>query len=298
MKIKDLDQLRCFNLIYETKSLTKTAQRMGISKAAVAKRLGIFEAEIGVKLFRRSTRMIAPTSEGIELYNKAKTLMACIEEFEDSVEEDSSLKGPIRITATNSIAEKFLAKELLKFQKNYPEIKIELVVTNSILDLVENNIDLALRINPSKSSQLVGKKLGDHHLKIVASKKYLKTNGPIPKLGDLSKHPILTMPQHLEMRFSKSKTRLKDLLVSSKNFSTNDPGVMTRLILDHEAIGVRSTWDIKSDLKDGSLVELFPNDPLEHLGEIWLLSSTGRMQTKRVRALFDYLVKVSPGYIE
>lgn len=298
MKIRDIDQIRCFNLIYETKSLTKTAARMGISKAAVAKRLGLFEEELGHKLFRRSTRMITPTPEGMELYNKSKTLMTSIEEFEDSVEDESLIKGPIRITSTNSIAERFLAKELLKFQKNYPAIKIELVVTNSVLDLTENNIDLALRINPSKNSQLVGKKIGDHHLKIVASKKYLKTAKPLHKLSDLTQHPVLTLPQHSELRFSKSKTRLKDLLTSSKNFSTNDPGVMTHLILDHEAIGVRSTWDIKSNLKNGSLVELFPQDPLEHLGEIWLLYSSSRMQTKRVRALFDYLMKVCPGYIE
>jgi LysR family transcriptional regulator, transcriptional activator for dmlA len=296
MKIRDIDQLRCFNSIFETKSLTKTASRMNISKAAVTKRLASLEEQLGCKLFLRSTRQITPTSEGLDFYQRSKPLLDSISEFELVVSQESSLKGNIRITCPASMAQNFLGKELVHFQKKHAGINIELIVTDSILDLVEQNIDLAIRVNPSKNSQLVGKKLTDLSLKVVATPGYLKKKEPIKKLEDLKKHLVYYSEAHKNISFHSTKMKLKDLAFN-RAFVTNDSTLMTKLTLSGLGIGIRSSWDIKDSLKKGHLKEILPQSPLETLGEVWLLSSSGRMQTKRVRLLFDFLLERLPIFL-
>lgn len=297
MKLKDLDTLRTFVLIYETKSLTKTALRLTITKTAVAKRLGLFEEELGYKLFRRSTRTITPTQEGEELYERAKSVLESIEAFEESLGEKASMKGPIRITCANSMAQRFLAEELMKFQEKNPEVLIDLIVTDNILDLVEQNIDLALRINPSKSSNLIGRKLGENRLKVVASPKYLRKEVPIKKLQDLKSHPAFYYTHHGDKKFQTSGHKIKDVM-AERTFITNDSLLIMRSILDGRGIGIRSSWDIKEGLQKKELVEILPKEPLEKIGEVWLLASAGRLQSYRVRELFNHLAKTLGKYLE
>lgn len=296
MRIKDLDQLRCFLFIYQNKSLTKTALKMGISKAAVAKRLAILESELGYVLFKRSTRLINPTSEAHALAPKAQAILDQVHDLENTLNEDSSMKGQIRLTCSLSMAQRFIGVELSLFQKKYPDIQIELVVTDSVLDLVEQNIDLAIRINPSTNSNMVGRKLGDHQLLLVASEKYLAEYGNISKVSDLHRHDLLFINTSENLKFSKSKIKLKEFL-SRRRFLTNDPTVLTRLSLAGMGIAARSQWDVKDSIKKGELKVVLKSDPFESQGEIWLLSSTGRMQSQRVRTLFEYLAQRLPSYI-
>jgi LysR family transcriptional activator of dmlA len=297
MRLKDLEKLRTFLIVYETRSFTRTAERLHVTKTAVAKRLGLFEEELGHKLFRRSTRNITPTQEGEELYLKGKSVLESVEAFEVSLGEKASMKGMIRITCATSMAQRFLADELMKFQEKNPEVLIDLIVTDSILDLVEQNIDLALRINPPKSSILVGKKLGENRLKLVASPKYLKTAPEIRKLQDLKSHPAFYYTQHGDKKFQKNGGKLSEVMADRK-FITNDSILISRNILGGKGIGVRSSWDVKEALNKKELIEVLPKEPLEKIGEVWLLSSTGRMQTHRVRELFNHLSSELGRYIE
>lgn len=288
MKVRDLDLLRSFNYVYEARSITKAALKLSVTKASVAKRLMQLESELGYKLFRRSTRLITPTPEGDELYARSKSLLENVQEFEEALNFDSSMHGTVRVTCSVSMAQRFLARVLIDFQKQHPEIIMDLVVTDSVLDMVEHNIDLAIRINPVSTMGQVGVKLADHYLKVVASPKYLKNAPPLKKVTDLKDHPILYLTSYGNSRFSKSKSKLKEV-VGPRSFMTNDPSLITKLIHEGIGVGVRSTWDVKEPLAKKEFVELFPKDPLEKIGEIWLLSSTGRIQSKRVRALFDHL---------
>lgn len=155
---------------------------------------------------------------------------------------------------------------------------IELIVTDSVLDLVENNIDLAIRVNPSKNSSLVGRKVGEWRLVAVANKDY-PIRKKIQDLDELAQHPILVLNAHT-MIFPKSMER---------TFITNDSPLITQMLVEEIHIGIRSTWDVIEFVKQKKLKYVLPPDFIKPLGDIWLLSDAQKLKSEEVRKLNDYL---------
>lgn len=295
MILKDIQQIRCFLSIYQNKSLTLAAKKMHMSKAAMAKRLSLLEADLGYRVFRRSTRLITPTPEGDKLYSEALRLMDHVQEFEAAFTNDELMRGSIRVTCSTTMAQDFMAKILNGFQSIYPDIKIELIATDSTLDMIENNIDLAIRVNPTATSALHGRKVGINRLVMVASPQYLKKFKRITKPEDLKGHQAFFLNPHGEAILKSNKTKVKNLF-SERNFITNDPGILTRLAVAGQGITIRPWWNVRDFVEKKELQVVLPKEVFNEVGDVWLLSSVGRMQTQRVRTLFDELIIVLSPY--
>jgi DNA-binding transcriptional LysR family regulator len=284
MKFDDLTSLRVFKEVYELKSLTLAAKKMNLSKPAVSKRLEILESNLGQKLFSRTTRSMTPTSQAHKLIESVRDIILKVDALDsDAVNESQKAKRKIRITCIASMSQRFLGKLLREYQKKNPEVQIELVVTDSTLDLVEHNIDLAIRVNPSKNSHLVGRKISDYKLVMVASPKYLKQHPKIKSLKDLTKHNLLVLDQHSKI--------LPNELLDQISFVTNDSPLMSNLILEGEGVGVRSSWDVLGLVKEGKLNYVMGKDKFKSLGDIWLLSSKERLESEYVRRIYEYLLE-------
>lgn len=289
MKFDDLTSLRVFKEVYELKSLTLAAKKMNLSKPAVSKRLEILEGNLGHKLFSRTTRSMTPTSQAHKLIESVRDIILKVDALDtESLSESYKAKRKIKITCIASMSQRFLGKVLRDYQKKHPEIEIELLVTDSTLDLIEHNIDLAIRFNPSKNSALVGKKINDYKLVLVASPKYLKKAPKIKTLKDISRHELLVIDQHLKV--------LPKELVGIRNFITNDSPLISSLILQGEGIGVRSSWDVLNLVKEGKLNYVMDKDKFKSLGDIWLLSSKDRLESENVRSLYEYLLEEFKSY--
>ena len=297
MILKDITQIRSFIAIYQTRSLTMAAKKMGMSKAAMAKRLTVLEAEMGYSLFRRSTRKIVPTPEADRIFVEAQRLIDHVHEFESTFGKDDAMKGLIRVTCSITMAQDFLAKVLNNFQVKYPEVVIELIATDSLLDMIENNIDLAIRVNPPVNSVQQGRKIGYHRMVMIAKPEYLKKFKKIKTLDDLKTHRVLFTNTHGESVFKTNKMKVKTFL-KTRDFLTNDPGVLTGLTLDGVCISVRPWWNVKDYIESSELEMVLKNEVITPLGEVWLLSSVGKLQTHRVRILFDEMVEVLGPYFE
>ncbi|MBC7714361.1 MAG: LysR family transcriptional regulator [Rhizobacter sp.] len=297
MILKDINQIRSFIAIYQTRSLTLAAKKMGMSKAAMAKRLSVLEAEMGYSLFRRSTRKIVPTPEADRIFVEAQRLIDHVHEFEAAFGKDEAMKGLIRVTCSITMAQDFFAKVLNNFQAKYPEVIIELVATDSMLDMVENNIDLAIRVNPAVNSVQQGRKIGLHRVVMVASPEYLKKNKKIKVLDDLKNQRVLFTNSHGDYHFKNNKIKIKTF-TRPRDFLTTDPGVLTRVALDGMSISVRPWWNVKDYIDKNQLELVLKNEMILPQGDVWLLSSVGKMQTHRVRILFDELVEVLKPYFE
>jgi DNA-binding transcriptional LysR family regulator len=282
--MKDLSLLLCFKVIYQTLNLSKAAEKLNLSKASVSKKLTALESELGGKLFTRSTRRINPTREADLLYDKVNLIFEATGDIASIFKESFQLKGKIRITAPQTMCISFLGKSLLGFQKKYPEISIELISTDSVLDVIEESIDLSLRVNPPKDSSLIGKKIGNYKVLLVATPAYLKKN-PVKNLESLKYHSFMAIPSHL------MDWKIKTNLPSHHSFISNDSILVGNLIRSSFALGLRSKWDVKADLKNGKLIEILPSSATQDCGEVWLLSHSSKIKLARVHALFDYLVK-------
>ena len=291
MKLRDIQDLRAFSFVYQERSFTKAAKRLGISKASVAKRVAQLEQEFQVSLFRRTTRNVSATPEGDALFLKAQNILESVRELESSFLENEEMEGTIRVTCVAAMSVRFLSDLMMQFQKDYPRVKIEMVVTDSFLDLVEANIDISVRIGNLPNSSLVGRKLGFNDLVVCASPAYLKTNKRTRKTAsDLKNDTLLFLDMHQDRKFAKSQMLVKELAPLRK-FTCNDALSLTAAGLEGHGILIRSRWDVQKFIETGELIEILKDDYLDGNGHVWLLASAGRLQSKRVRALYEYILE-------
>lgn len=295
MELTDLNDLKYFVAVYQTSSFTAAAQRLHVTKVAVAKRLTGMEKQLGSSLFRRSTRGLSATPEADNLYIHALELLQHVKNFETKVSDASPMDGVIRITCPYSISLAFVGELLVEFQKKHPGVKFELISTDSILDLIEHNVDLALRMGNVTTASLVGRKLGENELILCATPAYLKSAPAIQNLSDLKKHPVFYMNYHGDAVFKNVKKTLRDV-TNTPPLATNEGVLVKQLGMSGHGVIARSQWSIKEELDSGKLVPVLSKFPITPMGPIWLLSTAGRMQSARVKAVFDMLVEKSKLY--
>lgn len=289
MKINNLDELRAFVLLYQEKSYTKVAARLKFSKAALSSKIKLLEEHLGFTLFERSTRTVMPTEDAHRFYLSSLKLLEVVKDLEESYSEVKKMEGKIHLTCSNSVAECFLGVILSEFMKLYPEIRIELTVTDSYLDLLEYNIDLAIRIGNLPSSSLYGKKMGENRLIFACSPSYLQNNPQPKNIIELKKHKISYLDIHEKLQFINSKVKLNSLGIR-RDLLTNHSGIINQYGLEGGGIIVRSYWDIRKYIKSGQLLEIRLDDKLENYGDVWLLTTRTRFANLKVETLFRFII--------
>lgn len=286
-----LDSLLCFKVLYQTLSFSRTGEKLNLSKASVSKKILALEAVLGGKLFFRSTRKMSPTKEAELLFEKVDLIFSATEDINEIFNRSNSLTGNVRITAPQSMAVAFLGEVIVQFQEIHPGISVELVSTDNVLDVIENNIDLSLRINPQNNSSLIGRKIGSYGLHLVATSSYLKKN-PVKSITDIKNHKFMSIDIHMK-DWSDGNLNLS----LQRSFLSNDSLLVGHLIRSGLAIGLRSTWDVKDDLKKGKLIEVLPSYANKTCGDVWLLSHPAKAKLAKVQALSNYLNEELKNYL-
>ncbi|WP_397600933.1 LysR family transcriptional regulator [Silvanigrella sp.] len=290
MKISNLDDIYAFLYIYQERSFTEAAKKLKISKAAISNKINNLEEKFGFPLFIRSTRNVTPTQDALVLFQYAQKLIDSLKEFESSLNQSQEMQGKIHLTCSTAIATSFIGEQITKFLSLYPKIKIELTVTDSYLDLIENNIDLAIRIGNLESTSLHGKKMGSNKLIFCATPSYLNKFGTPQTLTDLKKHNLVFLEIHERILFKNSKIKLGDYS-ELRTLISNQSNVLNQYAIEGQAIAIRSYWDLKKYLLSKELIEIHLEDQLEDYGSVWLLTPTGKLQNNRVKTLFNFLSK-------
>jgi LysR family transcriptional activator of dmlA len=286
MKTNDLTSLRCFKTIYDTRSLTKTSSILGLSKAAISKRLDNLEDDLGNKLFSRTTRSITPTLEAEKIILEVTEILERVDGLTSKVKKNKHLPRKIRLTCISSMSQRFVGELIAEFRAKFPLVSVELIVTDSVLDFVENNIDIAIRVNPSKHSLLVGKKVGEYNLVMVASPVYLAKHKKTKTIDDIYKLEFISLNQHLNTLPKEVRTQLE----KTCRFETNDSPLITQLLVKGCGVGLRSSWDVKALVKEKKLSYVLPEKTFPSQGDIWIVSEREKLNVDVVRSLYDFLV--------
>lgn len=288
MKINNIESIRAFIILYQEKTFTNAAKKLKISKAALSNKISKLEEDLGVSLFNRSTRVVSKTSEGEILYKNAVKLFDSIKEFENSFLNSDKMEGKIHLTCPQALATSFLSKLIFKFMQKNEHIKIELTVTDSYLDLIENNIDLAMRVGNLVSSTLYGKKLGANKMIFAASPSYLLKQGVPKTIQELYNHRIAYLDIHEKLQFNQSKLKLEDFK-NNRYFLSNHSSVINQFAIEGGGIIVRSKWDLKNEISSGLLQEIQFDSSLEDYGFVWLLTTNKKLESTKIKALFGFI---------
>ncbi len=295
MKIQDLGIWEAFYRVATEGNFTRAAQKMRIGLPLLSKRIARLEEELGVRLFLRSTRKVSLTDEGRGLLPHLSSVLEDLKGLEDRFEKKETLEGTIRLTSLESLTHRLLSPILQEFHELHPKVHFELDLTDQVVGLVENQFDLAIRIDEPTDSTLVYRRLAPNRLVFCASPEYLKRNkAPIRKPEDLRNHVFLDLRVHDWCRFKDSQYKLGDF--SQRQWIKCESGVfLTELARRGFGITARSIWDVGDMLKSGELVQLLKNHPLEDYGEVYAVIPSRRYLAHRVRAFIDFLTEKMKG---
>lgn len=257
--LADLNEIALFAAVAGARSFSGAAKRLGVPVSTVSRKVSQLEARLGVALLVRTTRQVRTTEAGAQYLEDCERLIAGFEAAEESVSETSMIpKGRLRVTApTDFGANRHFADLLKRFVDRYPEVAIELVLENRRVDLVAEQVDVAIRAGKLGDSSLIAKRLGKTRMQIMASAAFLERFGPIKSVDDLSKLPCIRMSTHADHSqwILQSATSRRTMRVSGP-ISANSMGAMTQLAA--AGIGLAVLPNYRSDALIERLIVVLP----------------------------------------
>jgi DNA-binding transcriptional LysR family regulator len=288
-QIDDLPGLQAFERTVALGSLTAAAAELGLSLAVVSKRLAAFEQNLGVRLINRNTRRLAVTEEGRLLYTHAVHVMTELARAQDALAlQRQEISGLLKITAPHSFGRRRLVPLLAQFSALHPQLRIQLDLSDEVLDLIAGSFDLAIRFGVLRDSNLVARELMQNRRILCASPDYLRRHGQLHRLADLARHRCIVTGAGpvTEWRFSKQR-RARPLRIAG-HFVCNDGEAAHAMALEGLGIVLKSAWDVADDLASGRLVQVLPKHAVSAapLNAVYL---RGHNRVPRVRAFIDFL---------
>ena len=231
---------------------------MGLSPAVVSKRISHMEERLGARLFQRTTRQLKLTETGKGFYERIVGILSDIDEAEAFVSQlNAKASGTLRVTAPIGFCRRHMAPYLAKFLQHHPELNLELHLTDTVVDIVGEGIDLAIRVAELDDSSLVARRLAPCHRVICATQEYLDRFGIPQTLDDLGSHNCLSVGFQPVWRLEGPEGQVA--LKVSGNLRSNSSDVIHEALLSGLGIGLRSTWDVSDDLKSGRLRVVLPD---------------------------------------
>ncbi|MEP5155192.1 LysR family transcriptional regulator [Planktotalea sp.] len=285
-----IDRMRAFALVAKNASFTVAAQRMGRSARLISKYVADLEGALGVQLLNRTTRSVALTDAGTTYLALCAPLLDGFDELEDRVRnEQASLRGVIHISAPTGFGAVRLAPSLAKFAKKHPHVELDLKFSDRRVSIIEEGLDLAIRIGPMRDSSLKVRQLGRMPLVVCASPTYLEHAGTPRDPQALTGHDCIldgNMTEPTVWRFDVNGQ--EESVQVNGRFRMNAPAGSARLAAAGAAIARCPAYTVAKALSSGELVELFAEHRIAPY-VVAALFPQNRHLTTRVRALIDHL---------
>lgn len=285
----DLNSLVVFDAVVEAGGFTAAAERLGVAKAKVSIQVSRLEEKLGTTLFVRTTRKVSMTDAGRRLHEECKPLLSGIQDAIDQVgHEQGELTGTLRLTTSVDHAVQSLAQAAAEFATRHPALQIDLRTGDRVVDLVEERIDLAIRLGWLRDSSLRAVKLGEFDQYLVASPAYLKRAGRPKRVEDLAQHDwvaLMLMQTPFTWKFTRGGETLT-IQVKSR-LRVDSPGALRAMLRQGAGISVLDAYSVREELKDGRLVRLLPEWSLPR-GGIHAVYPQGRHVPPRVRQFIDF----------
>lgn len=281
------DGINEFVCVVETESFTAAAKRLEVSVAHISRQVNQLEDRLGAKLLYRTTRKLRLTEVGEVYYQHARKILDDMQAAERAVMEmEGKPTGKLRITAPVYYGEYFLAPLVNDFLLQYPQLDLELKLTNETVDLVKEGYDLAIRLGTLDSSSLMCRKLARRTQYLCASPAYLATHGTPQTLADLANHRCLGGSLD-HWRFLENG-KLRNWRVGSA-WSCNSGLALKDAALKGLGIVQLPDYYVQAALAQGSLVSLLESQRLPDDG-VWVVYPQNRHLSPKVRLLVDFLV--------
>lgn len=295
-----LKQIEAFVSAATRGSLSAAARVEGVTPAIIGRRLDALEARLGVKLLLRTTRKLTITFEGQAFLEDCQKSLNDLANAEAAVSLGSvRASGQLRVSAPSGFGRQHVAPLVGDFMLANPEVRVNLNLSDRLVDLVNENIDCAIRIGELTDSSLISVRLGEMRRMVVASPAYLVAHGVPREPADLAKHECLSLGQQRGWVFRNPLSGEVDTLKVGGRFECNDGAVLHEWARAGKGLAWRSLWEVGQDLKEGSLTSVLDAWQAPPMG-IYAVFPHRRHLPLRVRLFIDLLKETysRPSYWE
>jgi DNA-binding transcriptional LysR family regulator len=283
-------EMNGFVRVVERGSFAAAADDLGVTPSALSKLVTRIEDRLGVRLLTRTTRRLALTAEGDLFLARSRDILASIEAAEAEVTAASRLpRGHLRISVGTALAKQILGPALPVFLAKYPDITIELHVSDRQIDLVAEQVDVAIR-SGALGDSLVARKIGDATRVICASPLYLREHGSPRVPADLLQHNCLTLPGPAWSQWPFHTHEGVNRLAVSGTFTSDNADLLLDMALAGLGIARLADFMVARALQQGTLVPLLGDSHIPETFPIHALTVPGRHRAPRIKAFIDFVV--------
>jgi DNA-binding transcriptional LysR family regulator len=285
--VMDTEDLRTFVDVADAGGVSAAARRLGVSKSIVSRRLFRLEAELGVQLLARTTRGAALTEAGVTFREHAARVCAEIDTALETIMPAGDLRGRLRIAAPLSLGPTHLAPVFAEMARRHPLLHLHASYSDRFVDIIGDGFDCAIRVGYLSDSNLIARRVGSIHGKLVASPGYIREHGAPETPDDLLAHQALMQGAETWQLIDGDKT----ISIHPQGRFKADNG--TALVAAAVAgLGIAWLPDhlIKGYLDSGALVQVMPRYPVPTAG-MFVVRPPGQHATRKVRVLTELLIE-------
>jgi DNA-binding transcriptional LysR family regulator len=287
--------MRIFVSVVQSGSLSSAGRQMGLSPASVSRHITALEDSLGVRLLNRTSRKLTLTEAGELYFAKVEQLLYQLQDANESVAQlQAQPRGTLRVHSRMLVGHLHIVPLLPTFLAQNPEIRVDLLLSNRVVDLVEENIDVDIRIGKLVDSSLVARKLAPAERFLCAAPAYLDAHAAVEQPGDLTAHNCLTYRVNLGRtvwRFLDASDALEEIPVTG-NLQTDNGLALLAATLTGVGIALMPDWSVRRDIEAGRLRRLLPQYRVSHIefdNGVYAVFQKSRHLAAKVRAFVDFL---------
>jgi DNA-binding transcriptional LysR family regulator len=290
----DTEDLAIFVRVVELGSLSAAGRDMRLSAAVVSNRIARLEKDVGTRLLNRTTRHVSLTEDGSRYYEHCVVILNELEQAESALDAiTAEPRGPIKVTVPTVFGRLHIAPHIPQFVEKHPQMQVRLHLTDMLVDLIQERIDLAIRIAELSDSTAIVRKLANNRRLIVAAPEYLERRGTPQVPEDLLDHNclLLRFPGSKQYRWTLKGPDGPITLRVSGNMDCNSGEALRDWCLAGHGLALKSLWEVVDDLNDGRLVPVLTDYPPPSHG-IYAPYPHSQHAPPRVRVFIDFLAEV------
>jgi DNA-binding transcriptional LysR family regulator len=285
-------EMQVFVRVVEAGSFSEAARHLMMTPSTVSKLIVRLEERLGVRLLERSTRHLSLTDEGRLYYERSGALLAELDDIERELAQGAQhARGTVRVNASVAFGARGIVPLLPAFWKAHPNIIVDISLSDEIVDLYLDRTDVAFRVGPLASSNLVARKIGVARRKIVASPTYLELHGTPQTIEDLDNHNCLGFNFHRAIPVwpLRQGGRLLDRIVHG-TLLANNAETVRKLAIEDVGLARLADFHVDDDIAAGRLVEVLSEGEHSDVEEVHALYLGGQRLPQRVRVFLDFMV--------
>jgi DNA-binding transcriptional LysR family regulator len=285
------DDMKVFARIVELGSFAKAAADLRVTPSALSKLVSRLEDRLGVRLLTRTTRRLALTSEGSLYLERAREVLDLIARTEADVSSARARpKGLLRINSSTGFARQTLLHAIPEFLRRFPEVAVDLSLTDRLIDPVVEQVDVVIRGSPTAGSDLVVRKLAEGRRLICAAPAYLQEFGEPLSAADLAQHDCLALSgQSPATTWPLASESGVVQFLPKGSFSCDNVGMLFDMAVAGHGIVRLADFVVGQAVRDGRLVEILADINRSNTISLWVLMPKGRFLAPRVQAFLDFM---------